>query len=43
LTALGRDIIVMNFHEIAYTQLIGVGFIFAITILGIYLLRRNSK
>ena len=43
LTALGREIIVTKFYEIAYTQLIGVGFIFAITILGLYLLRKNTK
>ena len=43
LTALGREIIVTKFYEVHYTQLIGIGFIFAITILGLYLLRRNSK
>ena len=43
LTALGREIIVTNFHEVHYAQLIAVGFIFAVTILGLYLLRTNSK
>jgi uncharacterized membrane protein (DUF373 family) len=43
LTALGREIIVINFHEVDYAQLIGLGFIFAITILGLYLLRKNHK
>jgi len=43
LTALGRDIIVMNFHEVDYTKLIAIGFLFAITIFGLYLLRKNSQ
>ena len=43
LTALGREIIVTKFYEVHYAQLIGIGFIFAVTILGLYLLKRTSK
>ena len=43
LRAVGREIIVTNFHEVDYTRLIGIGFIFAITILGLSLLKRTSK
>ena len=42
LTAVGREIIVTKFYEVDYTQLIGIGFIFAITILGLYLLTKKS-
>ena len=42
MTALGRDIIVMNFHEIEYSRLLAIGFLFATTIFGIYLLKKNS-
>jgi uncharacterized membrane protein (DUF373 family) len=43
LTALGRDIIVMNFNEIEYAKTLAIGFIFGITIFGLYFLKRNSK
>jgi uncharacterized membrane protein (DUF373 family) len=40
LTAIGRDLIVINFAEMDYTKIIAIGFIFAITILGLYVLKR---
>jgi uncharacterized membrane protein (DUF373 family) len=40
LTAIGRDLIVLNFAEMDYTKIIAIGFIFAITILGLYVLKR---
>ena len=43
LTALGRDIIVMNFKEADYTKLIAIGLIFAVTISGLYILKKNSR
>ncbi|MEW6054419.1 MAG: phosphate-starvation-inducible PsiE family protein [Nitrospirota bacterium] len=41
LTALGRDLIVLNFKETHYLSLLALGFIFAVTIAGIYFLRKN--
>jgi hypothetical protein len=41
LTALGRDIIVMNFNEIDYAKTLAIGFISGITILGLYILKKN--
>ena len=43
MTALGRDIIVMNFNEVDYAKTLAIGFVFGITIFGLYLLKRNSK
>ncbi len=40
LTAIGRDLIVLNFAEMDYTRIIAIGFIFAITILGLYVLKK---
>ncbi len=40
LTAIGRDLIVLNFAEMDYTRIIAIGFIFAITIMGLYVLKK---
>lgn len=40
LTALGRDLIVLNVAEIDYMKLIAIGVIFAITIFGLFVLQR---
>jgi len=43
LTALGRDIIVTNFREANYANLIATGFIFAVAIFGLYILKKAPK
>lgn len=43
MTALGRDIIVTNFNEVDYAKIIAIGFVFGITIFGLYFLKRNSN
>jgi len=40
LTALGRDLIVLNIAEMDPLKIIAMGFIFAITIMGIYILKK---
>ncbi len=40
LTALGRDLIVLNIAEMDYTKLIAIGFIFAVAIMGLYILKK---
>jgi uncharacterized membrane protein (DUF373 family) len=40
LTALGRDLVVLNIAEMDYTKLIGIGFILAVTIVGLYVLKK---
>jgi uncharacterized membrane protein (DUF373 family) len=40
LTALGRDLVVLNIAEIDFLKIIGIGFIFAVTILGLYVLKK---
>lgn len=40
LTAIGRDLIVLNFAKMDYTRIIAIGFIFAIAILGLYVLKK---
>jgi uncharacterized membrane protein (DUF373 family) len=42
LTALGRDLIVLNIAEMEYTKIIAIGFIFAVAILGLYVLKKNE-
>jgi len=43
LTALGRDIIVVDFKEADYTKLLSMGLIFAVTIFGLYILKKNFQ
>lgn len=43
LTVLGRDIIVINLQEVGYTTILAIGFLFAVTIAGIYLLSHNRE
>ncbi len=43
LTVLGRDIIVINLQEVAYTTILAIGFLFAVTIAGIYVLSQRSE
>jgi uncharacterized membrane protein (DUF373 family) len=43
LTALGRDIIVMNFNEADYAKTLAIGFVFGITIFGLYILNKHSN
>jgi uncharacterized membrane protein (DUF373 family) len=40
LTALGRDLVVLNIAEMDFLKMIGIGFIFAVTILGLYVLKK---
>ena len=40
LTALGRDLVVLNIAEMDFMKMIGIGFIFAVTILGLYVLKK---
>lgn len=40
LTALGRDLIVLNIAEMDFTKVMAIGFIFAVTILGLYVLKK---
>ncbi len=40
LTALGRDLVVLNMAEIDYMKLIAIGVIFGITIFGLYVLQK---
>jgi uncharacterized membrane protein (DUF373 family) len=40
LTALGRDLVVLNIAEIDFMKMIGIGFIFAVTIVGLYVLKK---
>jgi uncharacterized membrane protein (DUF373 family) len=42
LTAIGRDLIVLNIAEMEYTKIIAIGFIFAVSILGLYVLKKNE-
>ncbi|MFO7966630.1 MAG: phosphate-starvation-inducible PsiE family protein [Archaeoglobaceae archaeon] len=42
LTVLGRDIIVINVQEVAYTTILAIGFLLAVTITGIYFLGRRD-
>ena len=43
LTALGRDLIVMNFNEVDYLKILAIGFVFGITIFGLYILKKRSN
>lgn len=43
LTVLGRDIIVINLQEVVYTTILAIGFLFAVTIAGIYVLSWKSE
>jgi uncharacterized membrane protein (DUF373 family) len=43
LTAIGRDIIVLDIREIHYENLIAAGAVFAVTILGLYILKKKSE
>jgi len=40
LTAIGRELIVLNIAEMDFTKVIAIGFVFAITILGLYVLKK---
>ncbi|MBE0525027.1 MAG: phosphate-starvation-inducible PsiE family protein [Methanosarcinales archaeon] len=42
LTAVGREIIVINFKEADALKIIAMGFIFAITIFGLYILNKST-
>ena len=42
LTVIGRDIIVLDLQEIDYRNLFAIGFLFAITILGLYVLKEKN-
>lgn len=39
LTVLGRDIIIYNFQEMSHENIFAIGFLFAVTVAGLYLLR----
>ncbi|MDO9517913.1 MAG: phosphate-starvation-inducible PsiE family protein [Methanosarcinaceae archaeon] len=43
MTVIGRDIIVMDFSELDYKNIIAIGFLFAITIAGLYIMRLKEK
>ncbi len=43
LTALGRELIVLNIAEMDFTKVIAIGFVFAITILGLYVLKKTRE
>lgn len=40
LTALGRDLVVLNITEMDFLKVIGIGFIFGVTIFGLYVLKK---
>jgi uncharacterized membrane protein (DUF373 family) len=40
LTALGRDLIVLNIAEMDFARIMAIGFIFAVAILGLYVLKK---
>jgi uncharacterized membrane protein (DUF373 family) len=40
LTALGRDLIVLKIAEMDYTKILAIGFIFAVAVMGIYVLKK---
>ena len=42
LTVIGRDIIVLDLQEIDYRNLFAISFLFAITILGLYMLKEKN-
>ncbi len=43
LTALGREIIVLDLKEVDYTKIIAIGLVFAITILGLHVLKQQDS
>jgi uncharacterized membrane protein (DUF373 family) len=43
MTALGRDLIVMNFNEVDYLKTLAIGIVFGITIFGLYILKKRSN
>lgn len=43
LTALGRDLIVMNFNEVDYLKILAIGFVFGIALFGLYILEKRSN
>jgi len=43
MTAIGRDLIVLNIKEMDYAKVLVLGFIFLITIFGLYILKKKSE
>ncbi|MEW6569766.1 MAG: phosphate-starvation-inducible PsiE family protein [Nitrospirota bacterium] len=41
LTAIGRDLIAINIMEVDYLRIVAIGFIFAIAIAGLYILKKT--